>query len=95
MLGRVVDALGPAAAVETRLEIGPAAARLVAVAETEDAELLVLGRRDRGAFEAALLGSVSAEVASRAPCPVMIVPSWIADRVTAVLDRGQLEIEAA
>src|SRR5688500_5420980 len=56
MLGRVVDALGPVAAVGTRLEIGPAAARLVAVAAIENARLLVLGRSERGALEAAILG---------------------------------------
>jgi nucleotide-binding universal stress UspA family protein len=69
--------------------------RLVAVAEAEKAELLVLGRRGQGMFAAALLGSVSTEVARSAPCPVMVVPPSTADHARAILDKAWLEIEAA
>lgn len=37
------------------------------------ADLLVVGSRGRGAVPGLLLGSVSREVARRAPCPVVIV----------------------
>jgi nucleotide-binding universal stress UspA family protein len=95
MLARIADELGSAVAVEARLEIGAAAARLVAVAEAEEAELLVLGRREQGVFEPTLLGSVAAEVVSGAPCPVMIVRPSTADQALAVLGRAQLEIDRA
>ncbi len=37
------------------------------------ADMLVVGSRGRGGFKAALLGSVSQQVAQHAPCPVVII----------------------
>jgi nucleotide-binding universal stress UspA family protein len=73
----VEEDLGP---VEPRIEFGAPAERLVAVAESEDAELIVVGCRGRGALRAALLGSVSAKLIALAPCPVLIVPPGVAAR---------------
>lgn len=53
------------------IEIGHPADRLVAAAADEHARLLVVG--SHGA-RSSLLGSVSAEVSRRAPCPVVVVP---------------------
>jgi nucleotide-binding universal stress UspA family protein len=59
---------------ETRVVWGFAADRLADVADAEDAELLVVGSRGRGALKAAFLGSVSTELVGVAPCPVLVVP---------------------
>ena len=59
---------------EQRAELGPPADRIVAIAEEENAALVVIGSRGRGDVKSALLGSVSHGVLSRATCPVVIVP---------------------
>jgi nucleotide-binding universal stress UspA family protein len=46
---------------------------LVAAAEREHADMLVLGARSRGSIADRLLGSVTYKVAHRAHCPVVIV----------------------
>lgn len=59
---------------EQRAEVGSPADRIVAIADEEDAALVVIGSRGRGDVKSALLGSVSHGVASKATCPVVIVP---------------------
>ena len=49
----------------------PAAVELTE--RSEDADLLVVGSRGRGAVRSALLGSVALHCAVHAPCPVMVV----------------------
>jgi nucleotide-binding universal stress UspA family protein len=66
--------------VRRRVEVGRAAGSIVAVCEEEDAELVVLGSHGRRGVRAAVLGSVSAEVAAKAPCPCVIVPPAAAER---------------
>jgi nucleotide-binding universal stress UspA family protein len=46
----------------------------VLLAESEGADLLVLGTRGMGGFKGLLLGSVSHQCANHATCPVVIVP---------------------
>lgn len=48
--------------------------RLADLADEEDAELIVVGSRGRGAFKAAFLGSVSTDLIGVARCPVLVVP---------------------
>jgi len=59
---------------DREVRLGQPAFVLAEVAAEQDAELIVVGSRGRGAWRSAVLGSVSAEVARHAPCPVMIVP---------------------
>jgi nucleotide-binding universal stress UspA family protein len=57
-----------------RLVEGSPAERLMEVADDEDAELLVVGSRGRGAIGSAVLGGVSRKLARDARCPVAVVP---------------------
>jgi nucleotide-binding universal stress UspA family protein len=53
------------------VEIGHPADRLVAAAAAKNASLIVVGSTGP---RSSLLGSISAEVSRRAPCPVVVVP---------------------
>jgi nucleotide-binding universal stress UspA family protein len=80
------DALSPeviSSSAEREVRLGQPAVVLAEVAVDCDAELIVVGSRGRGAWRTAILGSVSMEVAHRAPCPVMIVPERAAAKVGA------------
>jgi nucleotide-binding universal stress UspA family protein len=70
----------PEAAPETRVTLGPPVEALSALCSAEAAELLVVGSRGRGPVAAAVLGSVSARVATVAECPVVVVPTAAAER---------------
>lgn len=59
---------------DQRVEHGFPADRLADLADEEDAEMIVVGSRGRGAFKAAFLGSVSTDVIGVARCPVLVVP---------------------
>ena len=59
----------------TRVVLGPAVEGLSALCSDESAELLIVGSRGRGPLAAALLGSVSARLASTAEYPVLVVPA--------------------
>jgi nucleotide-binding universal stress UspA family protein len=59
-------------AVERRVIEGTPGA--VLVAESQAAELLVVGSRGHGGFPGLLLGSVGAQCAHHAACPVVIIP---------------------
>jgi nucleotide-binding universal stress UspA family protein len=59
---------------EHRASVGDPAEGLADLADEEDAELIVVGWRGRGAFTSAFLGSVSHALVGVARCPVLIVP---------------------
>lgn len=58
--------------IERIVAEGGAARRLIDTAE--GADLLVIGSRGLGGFRGLLLGSVSHQCASHAPCPVVVIP---------------------
>lgn len=60
--------------VEVSTYVEPAAAAEVLVGRSRDADLLVVGSRQRSQLTGILLGSVSQECAHRAYCPLVIVP---------------------
>jgi nucleotide-binding universal stress UspA family protein len=59
---------------ERRVVYGFPADRLADLADEEQAELIVVGSRGRGALKAAFLGSVSTDLIGVARRPVLVVP---------------------
>lgn len=59
--------------VHEELMEGPAAEAILAVAETRQADLIVMGTRGLTSLKGLVLGSVSNKVIHHASCPVMLV----------------------
>jgi nucleotide-binding universal stress UspA family protein len=59
--------------VRTELLEGPEAEAILTVAETRQADLIVMGTRGFSSLQGLLLGSVSQKVIQHAHCPVMVV----------------------
>lgn len=70
---RMAEELPEGVDVRQRVEVGAVVEELISIARDEDAELIVVGSRGRGALSSAVIGSVSRELTQRAPCPVVIV----------------------
>lgn len=73
LLDRTIDEVGGLSEAQTSVASGPPAEALEAVADREGAAVIVVGSRGQGRVRAALLGSVSAELASSSSRPVVIV----------------------
>lgn len=71
-LERADDELRAAVEIEPVVEFGKPSQVLLDAAR--DADLLVVGSRGRGGFKGLLLGSVSQQCVSHAPCPTVVVP---------------------
>ena len=74
---RLLDGVVVAAGLESaerHTVVGVPAERLADLADEEQAELIVVGSRGRGAFKSAFLGSVSNSLIGVARCPVLVVP---------------------
>jgi nucleotide-binding universal stress UspA family protein len=65
--------LGDRAQLRTMIEVGHPAEHIVAVAEKEGADLIVMGRRGHTAIARWMLGSVSERVLRYAHCPVTVI----------------------
>jgi nucleotide-binding universal stress UspA family protein len=74
LLAEVAASGGRDGGADHRVELGRPAERLTTLAFAEEAQMLVVGSRGRAPLTAALLGSVSRELISVAPCPVLVVP---------------------
>jgi nucleotide-binding universal stress UspA family protein len=61
--------------VVTRVNEGKAAREIQRVAESEHADLIVMGVQGRGAVDLMVFGSNTNAVVREAPCPVLIVPA--------------------
>ena len=59
--------------VETLVESGDPANRILAIVKSRAPDLVVVGSRGLGARAEHLLGGVSEAVVNRAPCPVLVV----------------------
>ena len=82
----------PDRTIESLTTFGRPADAIVEEAARFRADLVIMGSRGRGAVRSALLGSVSAEVVDRAPCPVLIARR---ERVSSVLFAADGETRSA
>lgn len=69
----VDEVLGPKPPQEIELLVRQGSAAGTLLEESKSAVLLVVGSRGHGGFTGMLLGSVSANVAEHAACPVLVV----------------------
>lgn len=60
--------------VEAFEGLGDPVRAILDFADTEQADMVVVGRRGRGRLAGLLLGSISQNLATRASCPVVVVP---------------------
>jgi nucleotide-binding universal stress UspA family protein len=59
--------------LDTRVESGPAAAKIVELASKEKIDLIIMGAHGRKGLDRAIFGSVADKVVQSAACPVMTV----------------------
>jgi nucleotide-binding universal stress UspA family protein len=59
--------------VETRVELGVPAEKILAFAEKEKIDMIVMGAHGRTGLERAIFGSVANKVVKSAPCPVLTI----------------------
>jgi len=59
--------------LETRVESGPAAAKILELAKKEKIDLIIMGAHGRKGLDRAIFGSVADKVVQGAPCPVLTI----------------------
>lgn len=86
----------------TRIATGLPSEEVIAAAQAEDADLIILGTRGKSGLAHVLLGSTAERVIRMAPCPVLAVPAPKAevgkgvplDRVLVATDLSDCSLEA-
>ncbi len=73
-LAATVEAIAGEGAEKIERVVVEAPAGEAIIANSSDAELIVVGNRGRGALSSLVLGSVSTYVVQHAHCPVLVVP---------------------
>lgn len=76
--------------VELHVERGRPATAIVDAAARLRVDLIVTGSRGRGPLRAMLLGSVAAEVAAHAPCPVLVARGTKVSRLLVATDGSSI-----
>jgi len=61
------------AKLETRVELGSPAEKILEVAKKEKIDMIIMGAHGRKGLERAIFGSVADKVVQSAPCPVMTI----------------------
>jgi nucleotide-binding universal stress UspA family protein len=59
--------------LETRVELGSPAAKILEVARKEKIDLIIMGAHGRKGLDRAIFGSVADKVVQEAPCPVVTI----------------------
>ena len=77
LLGSVV---GSGLKIRIRLEDGAPAERILAVANEEQADVVIVGTHGRAGLQRAILGSVADRLVRQAPCPVLTVQPTLGDK---------------
>jgi nucleotide-binding universal stress UspA family protein len=65
--------------IETQVAAGHPAEEIISKAREDHADLIIVGHRGTSSLDQLTLGSVSEQVLSHAPCPVMVT-RWADDR---------------
>jgi nucleotide-binding universal stress UspA family protein len=69
----IIETLGNHEQIEVRAEVISGDEAPVLLEAAQDADMLVVGNRGRGAIAGMLLGSVSEQCVRHSPCPVVVV----------------------
>src|SRR6266849_2954615 len=75
---------------ELVLQVGVAADSILAFAQLQKADVIVMGTHGRRGFDRLMLGSVTDRVMRRAPCPVLVASKPPHSSVAAGKERGQV-----
>lgn len=86
LAGDVAGMERPGLTIKTHVVVGRPASVIVETATTFRTDLIVVGSRGRGPVGSMVLGSVSAEVADHAPCPVLVARTPTCRRAIIALD---------
>jgi nucleotide-binding universal stress UspA family protein len=59
--------------LETRVELGAPAEKILAIVQKENIDMIIMGAHGRSGLERAIFGSVANKVVKSASCPVLTV----------------------